>query len=84
MTNQTPINLISPGHADFKYPLIEGVVDTRDYQNYRDRGVAWNGHTSQIGVLTGDEGAEVATSSFTSSLAGEHFGAGKGAIKFEA
>ena len=51
LTNQTPINLVSPGHADFAYPLIEGVVDTRAYTNYRDRKVKWNGHTSQTSVL---------------------------------
>ena len=46
VTNQTPIDLITPGKAGFKYPLIKGVKDTRSYKNYKDRTVAWNGHTS--------------------------------------
>ena len=46
VTNQTPIDLITPGKEGFKYPLVSGVKDTRSYKNYRERTVSWNGHTS--------------------------------------
>ena len=77
-TNQTPINLVSPGKEGFDYPLIEGVIDKRDYYNQKDVKVEWNGHTSQVGTLgTG-------ISSFTSNLAKEHFGATQGPTTWEA
>lgn len=48
VTNQSPINLISPSSADFNYPLIEGVKDEKNYLNQKDLTVTFNGHTSQV------------------------------------
>ena len=77
-TNQTPINLVTPGHDDFDYPLIKDVKDERHYNDQLNVEITWNGHTSQTSTL------ETGSSFFVSDLAREHFGATEGPITWDA
>jgi hypothetical protein len=47
LTNQTPINLTTPGHKDFSYKKLSTSTDSK-YYNQKSRKVGFKGYTSQI------------------------------------
>jgi carbonic anhydrase len=56
LTNQSPINLISPGTEDFKYEIYGSDEDSieKGYSNQIDGTMFFNGHTTQLNLDEAD------------------------------
>ena len=56
LTNQSPINLISPDNKDFKYKVYGSDEDsiTKAYSNQIDGTMFFNGHTTQLNLDEND------------------------------